>query len=300
MIVLLAFAAMALPAPDCNQTSSARSRDGVELVVAKAVKPLTTPDTRAYVDQARLKHFSLSNADRLRIRKNTGICRCPGVMGSCGLGPGGQMILANAHLLFDEDGKGRKPFAQCTFQNQALPPDPPVPFVVEKDPATGKFTFSVATLRPYAIKEAVNDHAVVKLAHRVSGANPFPLATGGAKLRPGQWIMSVSGLQVNLPAGMKADLTSPIVQECMVTQVDDRNPMYSGTFGSTCRATPYASGSFNFTRDELGELQVVGIMQAGCDNSLVGKPCAADGTMVNNIMVRSHFLNDIMDLAQSQ
>lgn len=298
MIILLALAALAFN-PECNQTSCVRSRNGLQLVVAEAAKPLTTPDTRAYIDKARLPHFPLSAADRVRIRKNTGLCRCPGAMGSCGLGPGGQMILANAHLLFDREGNGRKPFAQCSFQNQAIPPDQPIPFVVEKDPATGKFTFSVATLRPYAMKEAVNDHAVVKLARKVPGADPFPMAAEGARLKPGQWIMAVSGLQVNMPVGMASDLKSPIVQECVVTNVDDQNPMYSGMFGSSCRATPYASGSFSFTRDEKGELQVVGIMQAICDDALLGKPCSSDGMMVNNILVRGYFLKDIKELAQT-
>ena len=109
------------------------------------------------------------DATALRRRyAGTGLVRCGAAHGSGQLTLADDVITTAAHVLYDHDGRLRGDSAHCQFIVQVAGHEIATPLDVE-----GAI---VGSHDPYA-ESAVHDWAVVKLAHPLREATPYPLTT---------------------------------------------------------------------------------------------------------------------------
>ncbi|WP_438275812.1 hypothetical protein [Nitrobacter sp.] len=219
------------------------------------------------------QELGLSPEEVQRIRKNVGYVICPGnpadggALASEGAGMlvgNGHQIVTDAHLFIDTyTNKRREPLEDCRFINLA---DPSA--IVRLDFSSEK-TYKFYTLFPEAVW--YNDRAIVRLTHRILGADPFPLDLDETPLKRGDRLIMISADQNQLTFSMprhhilfymqdhkfsdEMDVNSePIAQACTVMAYYARTARASSVIYSDCNGTAKASGSIVLIRKPNGNL----------------------------------------------
>lgn len=266
--------------PPCHKSAFMGSAEDLAQVVDVNIN---VNDTRAPVTKAKLKMFKISAAEWQQIRKSTGKCVCQGarpndvVSSSCSLIGDADQVTSNVHLFNNKNGGT---YRSCVFQNQADPPDDPVPLVFEHN------SYRFGTERPLDFENL--DRAVVRLSRPIPGAKPFPINPSGAKLKVGQPILSVSFYQQRLK--MASDGRQPIVQECKVQELFAED----GYMTTDCSSTFGGSASIQLTRSTSGELEAVGITVGGGKEEKDGQPYSLEnGSYVKNLIMDQNFVKQL-------
>jgi hypothetical protein len=219
-------------------------------------------------------------AEKKWLSKVTGSCTCIMSNGSrseasCSIMSADDLVFTNFHVfedIFDENCKPVGSFKECTFQNQANPPDQPVPLMV----TPGNYKFGSCKKN-----DPGNDRAIVRLQHPIKDAPAIPIDMTGLRIREGQTVYALSRFQDRMPKPV--DGSQPIAQEGKILKIRHDAP---GIVLSSITATEGASGSAVVARVD-GRLMAVALIKGGTGketdhkpfwsiNPLTGKP-AIDG-----------------------
>jgi len=226
------------------------------------------------------RELGLSPAEVHRIRKNVGYVYCPGdqAKGGASLGTGmlvgnGDQVVTDAHLFIDpETNLRREPLADCRFINLADPS------AVVRFDFTGEKTYKFYA--PFPKAAWYNDRAIVRLTHRIPGADPFPFDLDEAPLKRGDPLIMISAEQKRLTFSMPqhhVSITSqdrrwvietdvnnePIAQACRVMGYYARTARASSVVYSDCNDTEGASGSVILIRKPDGSLAARALLTQG-------------------------------------
>lgn len=191
----------------------------------------------------------------------TGYMVCPGSDADNGAAISGGIVgetniaVTNAHLFFDPVGNPRLPFEDCHFRNHAEPPGI-IPFDI-----SGGFYLGAKRLIQADIPR---DFAVVKLAFRVEGADPYPIFVPdrGANI-VGEEIIVLTAYAPSLGA----DQLGPIIQRCTVKMISRESETFN--IITDCDLEPVGSGSLVLVR-RGGILHALGLMSSSGKNHLDG------------------------------
>jgi hypothetical protein len=179
--------------------------------------------------------LGLSPEEIDRIRTVSGYVGCLSPSPSLGSGAlyltDGQILTAG-HIFFEPSGKRR---TKCFFKNQAAASQK-IDLLVDGDNAR----FGATPPKP----GSNNDYAIVRLAARVAGGEPFPVDRE-TPVRTGDTLIVVT----SHPAGMarEVDNSIPVVQACKIRRVP-KSSAATNFYRSDCDATGSSSGGMHLSR----------------------------------------------------
>jgi V8-like Glu-specific endopeptidase len=182
----------------------------------------------------------------------------------------GRLILTNAHVFVDENGRDRANLDKCFWQNK----DEPFQRIpVESGENVKLFTRSTA-------REFYLDLAVARLGQDVPAAHPLPFAAT-ASVEVGERLIMVSAGQLRMPS-LPKQVTEfihgdpkqpafefdynrePILQACTVMAVGrPTDTVANDAIYSDCSATKGSSGSPVLVRTQTGDLAITGVHVGG-------------------------------------
>ena len=215
--------------------------------------------------------LGLSAQEIAQLRRTVGDVVCPGTQGTAFLVGDGSIILTNAHIFVDSNGKDRANLDKCFWQNKDEP--------FQRMPVeTGEHNMRLFTRS--TTKEFYLDLAVARLRQTVPEADPLPFDTR-ASVEVGEQLMMVSAGQLRMPS-LPKQVTEfirgdpkqaafefnynreSILQGCTVMAVGrPTDTVANDAIYSDCSATRGTSGSPILVRSEAGELAIKGVHVGG-------------------------------------
>jgi hypothetical protein len=264
--------AMAFPVPDMACAKKGQMRDFANLIQKASIgidhkKDENVPDPRLPL-RKNCAALGLKDTDCDQVYANYGHVVCPGRkyfdpkaednssdLGGMVIG-GDDQILTARHAIFDDKFRPREPLSACFYYTMADPTNQislglkDHQFDDLSNPTTVSYRFG--NLNP---KDKENDTVVIKLAHRVRGATPFSVPTGGlgAKscdvLGRCQKMVTIVAGQIDMP-----EVSDLIGESCSIRKVYNPAKNRGSVIFNDCWATEGASGGLNFLVDDHGNL----------------------------------------------